>query len=248
MIIRLLGPLPPRFRPRPDWPVAAVDSVPALADALELSLGQLAWLADVRSLERTVTDAKLRNYRYRTLARGGGLPRVIESPKARLKEIQRWVLHAILDHVPAHDAAHGFVRGRSVAGHARLHAGRDVVLRFDLKDFFASIAAGRVHGIFRTLGYTSPSPTRSPACAPTWCRSRSGTRSRGCRRPRRSSRASGSAGNWRPRICRRARRPRPALANLSAFGLDRRLAGLAAALELRYSRYADDLTFSGSPA
>ncbi len=38
----------------------------------------------------------------------------------------------------------------------------------------------------------------------------------------------------------------PALANLAAFALDRRLAGLAAALGATYTRYADDLTFSGS--
>jgi hypothetical protein len=37
----------------------------------------------------------------------------------------------------------------------------------------------------------------------------------------------------------------PALANLAAFGLDRRLTGLAAHFGLRYSRYADDLTLSG---
>jgi len=35
------------------------------------------------------------------------------------------------------------------------------------------------------------------------------------------------------------------LANLAAFGLDRRLAGLAAALGATYTRYADDLTLSG---
>jgi hypothetical protein len=38
----------------------------------------------------------------------------------------------------------------------------------------------------------------------------------------------------------------PALANLAAFGLDRRLTGLARSMGLAYSRYADDLTFSGS--
>jgi hypothetical protein len=37
----------------------------------------------------------------------------------------------------------------------------------------------------------------------------------------------------------------PALANLCGFRLDRRLAGLAAAIGLRYTRYADDLAFSG---
>ena len=37
----------------------------------------------------------------------------------------------------------------------------------------------------------------------------------------------------------------PALANLAAFRLDRRLAGLASSLGATYSRYADDLTISG---
>ena len=40
----------------------------------------------------------------------------------------------------------------------------------------------------------------------------------------------------------------PALANLAAFGLDRRLPGYASAAGLTYSRYADDLTFSGPDA
>ena len=37
----------------------------------------------------------------------------------------------------------------------------------------------------------------------------------------------------------------PALANLCAFRLDRRLSGLAEAAGARYTRYADDLAFSG---
>ena len=100
-----------------------------------------------------MSEPKLRNYRYRWVPRRNGSPRVIEMPKARLKEIQRWVLREILDHVPAHDGAHGFTRGRSVVTHAALHTGQDLVLRFDLADFFASIAAARVFGIFRTVGY-----------------------------------------------------------------------------------------------
>jgi len=38
----------------------------------------------------------------------------------------------------------------------------------------------------------------------------------------------------------------PRLANLAAFRLDRRLSGLAASMEIGCSRYADDLTFSGT--
>src|SRR5207244_3419694 len=37
----------------------------------------------------------------------------------------------------------------------------------------------------------------------------------------------------------------PALANLSAFGLDLRLSGLSRSFGVNYTRYADDLTFSG---
>ena len=113
----------------------------------------------MRSLERTVEHEKLRNYRYRVVPRPGGLPRVLEAPKARLKEIQRWILHEILGHVAVHEAAQGFTRGRSVITHAQLHTGQAAVLRLDLKDFFASVSAGRVFGIFRTLGYGRSSPT-----------------------------------------------------------------------------------------
>ncbi len=139
-----------RRRAKPGWAIIDIASVPELAQRLELSDGQLAWLADMRSLERNVKKEQLRNYRYRAIPRHGGVPRVIEAPKARLKEIQRWVLREILDQIPPHEAAHGFTHGRSAITHAQLHAGHAAVLRLDLKDFFASVPARRVYGIFRT--------------------------------------------------------------------------------------------------
>jgi hypothetical protein len=234
-----------RRRLEHDWPIAAIDSVAALAERLELSYGQLAWLADVRSLERNVSQEKLRNYRYRVLPRPGGLPRVLEAPKARLKEIQRWVLHEILVHVPAHASAQGFTRGRSVATHAGLHTGQAAVLRVDLKDFFASVSAGRVFGIYRTLGYrpsvahvlTGLSTNTVPQAV--WNAIPCAT-DPGLIQPQ----------FWLGRALATPHLPQgaptsPALANLAAFGLDRRLTGLAASMAVRYSRYADDLTFSG---
>lgn len=226
------------------WPIAPVETVPELADRLELDLGQLAWLADVRGLERTAPDERLRNYRYRWVERRSGLPRLIEAPKLRLKEIQRWILREILAQVPAHDAAHGFTRGRSAITHATLHCGQPVVLALDLRDFFPSVAAGRVYGIFRTIGYPPPvAHVLTGLCTnvtalvawdalPAVAGGHSGARFRLARALATPHLPQGAPTS-------------PALANLSAFGLDRRLSGLAGAFGLRYSRYADDLTFSG---
>jgi hypothetical protein len=228
--------------PRPSWPVAVWPTAGALADRLELNAGQLAWLADVRALERTVDDERLRNYGYTWMPRAHGLPRLLERPKRRLKEVQRIVLREVLDAIPPHDAAHGFRRDRSATTNAAQHVGREVVLRFDLEDFFAAVTAGRVFGLFRLAGYpegvahaltglsTNAVPDAVWQDAP----------------PSRDPHA-------RSRLRRRLATPHlpqgaptsPALANLCAFTLDRRLDGLARAFGARYTRYADDLTLSG---
>lgn len=250
------GVPPPRMRrwliPEPAmgrmrWPVPELATLGELAAFLELSHGELQWLADARGLERTVDDERLRNYRYDWLARTGSAARVIERPKRRLKAIQRRLLHELLDHIPVHPAAHGFTRGRSARTHAAAHVGHRVVLRMDLEDFFASIQARRVYGIFRTCGYpeavahaltaltTNVVPAREWAALP---------------RPREGARAI-AAHHWLGRRLATPHLPQgaptsPALANLAVLGLDRRLAGLAASLSVVYTRYADDLTFSGA--
>jgi RNA-directed DNA polymerase len=242
-IRKWLTPTPQMSR-RP-WPVPEIAELGDLAEFLGLSDGQLAWLADVRGLERTAAEDRLRNYWYGTIARPGRPVRVIERPKRRLKETQRKLLHGLLDWIPAHDAAHGFVPGRSVRSHAIAHSGQFVVIRLDLEDFFSSITAGRIYGIFRTAGYpeavahaltglgTNVMPTGFWASLP---------------RPTDALQISAHH-----RLGRRLATPHlpqgaptsPALANLAAFKLDRRLTGLAASLEINYTRYADDLTFSG---
>jgi hypothetical protein len=227
------------------WPVPAIATIGELADRLELDPGHLAWLADARGLERTAAAARLRNYRYRWIERPGRPARVIEQPKSRLKEVQRWVLHEVLDAIPPHEAAHGFRRGRSVRSHAARHTGRHAVARFDLEDFFASIEARRVYGLLRCAGYpegvahtltalcTNVVPVEEWAAVP---------------RP-----AAPSLIGAHHRLGRRLAVPHlpqgaptsPALASLCAFGLDRRLTGLATRFGATYTRYADDLAFSG---
>jgi RNA-directed DNA polymerase len=235
-------------RYRRDWPVAPIDSPARLAELLELSGGQLEWLADVKGLERTAASERLRNYRYAIVPRRCGLARVIEAPKLRLKEVQRWILREILDAMPVHDACHGFTAGRSVLSNAALHVGQTAVLGLDLKDFFASVAARRVFGMFQLAGYRrSVAHLLSGLCTNVvpdmvWA----------AMPPARDPRLVGPR-FWLGRQLATPHLPQgaptsPALANLLAFRLDRRLHGLAGAFGFRYSRYADDLTFSGSLA
>jgi len=227
------------------WPVPPIASPGELAERLELDAGQLAWLADPRGLERSVSDRRLRHYSYLWLPRPGAPPRPIARPKRRLKEIQRWILHAILDRIPAHDAAHGFVRGRSARTHAAQHVGRATVVRIDLEDFFASVSAARVYGIFRTAGYPEAvAHTLTALCVTVvpraeWDAVPRPDDPRLLRRHHRLGRRLAT-----PHLPQGAPTS-PALASLAATGLDRRLAALAPALAARYSRYADDLTFSG---
>lgn len=229
----------------PGWRVAPLGTVGDISDLLGLTPGRLAWFADNRGLERTVAGERLRHYRYRWAGKGGGGHRLIEEPKTLLKHIQRVILREVLDGIPPHPAAHGFRRGRSVLTHASAHTGADVVVRFDLEDFFPSVPAGRVFGLFRAAGYpeavahTLTGLVTNVVPAEVW----------------RSAPAAAAGGdvNAHHRLGRHLATPHlpqgapssPALANLAAFGLDRRLAGLAATLGASYSRYADDLAFSG---
>jgi RNA-directed DNA polymerase len=244
LILQWASPGPAMARRR--WPVPEIATEAGLAEFFGLSDGALAWMADARRLERTTSDLPLRHYLYRTIPRRSGAVRVIERPKQRLKALQRQILHEILDPVPTHEAAHGFTSGRSVRSHAGTHVGQFAIARFDLKDFFASVAAGRIYGIFRTAGYPESvaysltALTTNVVPAAVWHSIPRPSEARLI--PLHHELGQQLATPHLPQGAPTS----PALANLAAFRLDRRLSGLATALDLRYSRYADDLTFSGS--
>lgn len=242
-------PVAPRMGPR-RWDVPALATLGELAEWLGVDVQALAWFADRRGLERHAADEALRHYRRRWIARGERVPRLLEAPRPRLKALQRRVLSQILSKIPAHDAAHGFVAGRSAVTHAALHAGRALVVRFDLETFFTSVAPARGLSVFRAAGYPSEvAKTLLGLCT--------------TRTPERDLRAAplpepftAEASGRRFALLRRladwhlpqGAPSSPALANLAAFGLDVRLLALARSLGLSYSRYADDLTFSGEPS
>jgi hypothetical protein len=235
---------PEMRRPAP-WPVKPLGTLRDVAVWLGLTDEQLEWLADRKGFERSSRAGPLQNYTYACVPKQSGGLRVLEAPKGRLKRIQRKILAEILDRVPPHEAAHGFRRGRSALTHARLHVGKAVVIRWDLRDFFSSVHPARAHGVFRAAGYPEQvARTLLGLCTNLTPRAvlaklgqpKSAQEVVALFDLRRSLAA--------PHLPQGAPTS-PALANLVAFGLDVRLTAVAAAYGATYSRYADDLTFSG---
>jgi len=128
------------------WDLPVIESVGDLAAWLSLGPGELEWFADLKGLGYKLRKTKLQHYHYRILLKRSGGVRLIESPKSRLKELQRRILSGILDRIPAHAAVHGFVKKRSIATFASPNIGKRVLLRLDLQNFFPAFPAPRFPG------------------------------------------------------------------------------------------------------
>ena len=212
-------------------PIVSTDD---LAFSLGLTPAELTRFADPLGLSNRTDNAFAPHYLFHTLPKRDGRLRLIEEPKPLLKRIQRRLLHGLLDKVPPSPHAYGFLPGRNCTQAASRHCGEALVVSFDLRSFFPSITAPRVFGLFRTLGY----PKDVARLLTGLCTLRT---------PPHIRQQLGRHAD--PRYANRhlpqGAPTSPALANLSAFGLDRRLAGLSRHLDATYTRYADDLTFSG---
>jgi RNA-directed DNA polymerase len=153
--------------------------------------------------------------RFEIPKRGGGM-RLISSPNGIIRQAQKRFAPILAEVYEAHPAAMGFLQGRSVCTNAAEHIGQHLVLNVDLKDFFPSINFGRIRGLFM-----APPFSMGPAAAAVLaqlCIDRNGL-------------PQGAPTS-------------PVLSNLIASTLDRRLTRLARENRLRYTRYADDITFS----
>lgn len=224
------------------WNLPVIESLGELAQWLSISPGELDWFADLKALGNKVGNERLQHYRYRMVRKSTGAVRVIESPKVRLKEIQRRILSQILDQVPPHPAAHGFVKRRSPVTFARAHAGKSLVLRIDLQDFFPQFPASRAQAFFRTLGYPETvADVLGGICSNAVPQSAWKHRPAGID-PEPWSQARALYGS--PHLPQGAPTS-PALANAEAYRLDCRLTGLSESADASYTRYADDLAFSG---
>lgn len=206
--------------------LGALDSVEALAKGLGVSLPELRWMCFHREVE---TQS---HYHFWTIPKRDGSRRLITAPKKELKAAQRWLLRNVVERLPVHHAAHGFLAARSIATNADAHAGADAVVKVDVKDFFPTVTFRRVKGLFRKGGLPEGVATLCALLA--------------TEPPREVVQFRGKTlyvakGQ---RACPQGAPTSPAITNAVCVRLDRRMSGLARLLGFAYTRYADDLTFS----
>lgn len=140
----------------------------------------------------------------------------VESGSEKLKHIQRWILRNILENIEVHESCYGFTKKKSIYDNALLHVGKECVLNMDLKDFFPSITQKDVFYIFYQRGYTKKV---------SYYLSKLLTKDA---------------------ILPQGSPASPYISNIVAKHLDKRLNELAKRYKATYSRYADDITFSGT--
>jgi RNA-directed DNA polymerase len=179
-----------------------------VAALLELPLPELTWL--VFALRPS------RRYRRFEIDRSNGTKRTIQAPIKPLKEVQRRLVDRLTEIYEPPSHVHGFVRQRSPISNARVHRGREWVLRVDLTDFFPSINFGRVRGLFMA-GPFNFAPDAATLLAQICC-------------------FDGALPQGAPTS--------PIVSNLICRSLDRDLFHLARGERCSVTRYADDLCFS----
>ena len=153
---------------------------------------------------------------YEIPKRSGGA-RIISAPAPHLKAAQRALLKLLYDEGVS-DHAMGFVPGRGIRDNAARHVGQDIVVNADVRAFFPSTCYRRVYSLAHKLCDGQLSPLSARLFAEICCHA-------------------GHLATGAPTS--------PAVSNLILRDLDARLDKIADSLGVRYSRYADDLTFSG---
>ena len=148
-------------------------------------------------------------------AKGSGGVRTIMAPDRRLKAIQRTLAALLVKLYRLRNPVHGFVSERSVKTNAEAHGHRRFVVNLDLNDFFPTITERRVSGLLRSLGVDR----RVSEIVARLC-------------------------------CHMAQLPQgaptsPVLSNMICYRLDTDLLLIAKKSRAIYTRYADDMTFSG---
>lgn len=163
-----------------------------------------------------------KRYKHFNIPKKSGGFREISSPVKGLKCMLKYLNIVFQALYEPTSAAMGFVPGRSIADNASVHTNKNYVFNTDLKDFFPSIHQPRIWTVLQLKPFSINKDLAS-VIAGLCC-------------------MKGPDGNG---ILPQGSPCSPILTNIICYQLDRRLSGLAKRFNLNYTRYADDITFSG---
>lgn len=212
-----------------DLPPSSKSRSMKLAEELSLALGgwsvkQLQYLIVMAWKDRKLYDkphgCSFDDY-YLTylLPKKSGGNRTISAPSKLLKSLQTAILKFLLSDVKLTDCVHGFRSGHSTLTNALPHVGKDLVVNLDIKNFFPNVKFEQIHrALRRELG--EKLSAGSIRFLTEVCSYK------------------GSLPTGAPTS--------PVLANIILTPLDKSLLSVCNRYGINYSRYADDLTFSGS--
>lgn len=153
-------------------------------------------------------------YRRYNIPKSDGSLREIRQPNKDLKSIQAWILRNILDKLSMSPYATAYIKEKNIVDNISPHCNNRYFVSLDLEDFFPSISMRRVANIFYLIGYSK------------------------------------QASSILARLCTcKGNLPQgavtsPALSNIVAAKLDRRIAGYTSKRNITYTRYSDDITLS----
>ncbi|MDR3693541.1 reverse transcriptase domain-containing protein [Mucilaginibacter sp.] len=142
--------------------------------------------------------------------------RTISEPLPSLKEIQTWILSEILYKVDVSKFAKAYVPNSTIKQNIIFHRNMPLVFKLDITDFFSSIKSTSVKQIFNSLGYSH------------------------------------ALSNLFSKLCcfddqlPQGAPTSPYLSNLYLKSFDEKIGAFCLRKKIRYTRYSDDLTFSGT--
>ena len=218
-----------------------------------LSLGHLAHMVDVpyAFLRRVISRSEFDPYRlfriHKRVTTGSRRYRIICVPDPQLLRTQSWIARNILRTATPHLASTAFAQGDDIVSAAEIHCDARWLIKLDVENFFESITEISAYRVFRDLGYqplvafelgrlcTRVRRLRGICKNPRWR-----NRSWNSKIPAYSSRDLGYLPQGAPTS--------PMLSNLSVTGFDGDVDEIAKQHDLRYSRYADDVSLSTQSA
>ena len=187
-----------------------------VASKLEIPINKLYMLSNNRKPRQKRGDSKYENYHTGVIHRGRGhRNRILSVPNDLLKFVQRRILDRFLYQLETSEYSTAYCKGKSLLDNAAPHIGKECVLKLDISHFFDSITDDSVYLVFKQFGFSVPATSLLTHLC-TY---------------------NGKLPQGAPTS--------PYIANLVMKHFDEKLGKWCENRNITYTRYCDDMTFSG---